>query len=95
MNYGGWYKEHAIPFLKMSLYQAYVTEQAFYGGRGPLQYIGTGFVYRNEPAGTFESFHGHESITEFSRMVGYHWYRGYSLLKDHGPTPILLGPRQS
>lgn len=80
MHYGGWYFEEALPFLKECLHRAYVTEEYFYGGRGPVFVRGDRFTYVNRYHGMFAEFHGEEGIFDFDgKCAGFHWYRGMSL----------------
>jgi hypothetical protein len=83
MHYGGRYAKIAIPFLKECLHRAYVTERRFYGGRGPYFVRGDRFTYINQSSReTFADFEGEERIFDLSEQdLGYHWYRGMSLLK--------------
>lgn len=87
MNYGGYYKKEAIPFLKSCLQRAYVKERRFYGGRGPKFVKDERFTYVNRiEKNDFIDFAGEEEIVDSNfnqRCFGYHWYRGMSLLKKH------------
>lgn len=85
MNYGGWYAKLAIPFLKSCLQMAYVQERCFYGGRGPKFVRGERFTYVNRiERDNFSDFVGEEKIFDSDeRCLGYHWYRGMSLLKNN------------
>ncbi len=82
MNYGGFYQESAIAFLKRALLQTYVTHQ-FVGGRGPLVYTEGNLVYVNQPRlNDFTKFEGREEVlnTESGVLLGFHEYWGMSLL---------------
>jgi hypothetical protein len=83
MHYGGRYTKSAIPFLKECLKRAYVQERRFYGGRGPHLVCGTGFTYVNRVRQeSFADFEGEEQVFDYNeKSLGYHWYRGMSLLK--------------
>ncbi len=84
MHYGGRYDKVAIPFLKTCLYRAYIFERRFYGGRGPVfvrdeYYTYVNMIDKNE----FADFAGEEQVFDLdNRCLGYHWYRGMSLLGD-------------
>ncbi|MFA6535862.1 MAG: hypothetical protein WC250_03095 [Candidatus Paceibacterota bacterium] len=85
MHYGGWFEEDVVPFLKAALYSAYMIERKFYGGRGPVVFDSAEFpnwVYRNTILrNSFQQFSGQEEIhTRTECCLGYHWYRGMSLL---------------
>ena len=83
MNYGGFYEESVIAFLKNALFDAY-SEQEFVGGRGPLSYSELeGLNYVNRPLlGDFAKFEGREEIFSASsgKSLGFHEYWGMSLL---------------
>ena len=83
MHYGGWYAKIAIPFLKECLDRAYVQERRFYGGRGPYFVRDDRFTYVNQVRReSFADFEGEEQVFDLSEQtLGYHWYRGMSLLK--------------
>ena len=86
MHYGGWYKKEAIPFLKSCLQRAYVEERRFYGGRGPYFVHDKKFAYVNKiERNDFADFAGEERIFYYvsEQPLGYHWYRGMSLLKNN------------
>ncbi|KKS28162.1 MAG: hypothetical protein UV60_C0015G0016 [Parcubacteria group bacterium GW2011_GWA2_43_11] len=81
MQYGGWYLEHAVSFLKSCLNHAY-KERHFYGGRGLSRVRGTNMTYLNNIAcNYFEAFGGNEWIIDSNGgYLGTHWYRGMLLL---------------
>lgn len=83
MNYGGFYEESAIAFLKRALLRAY-NKQEFVGGRGPAFYSeNTGLNYANRPLlGDFAKFEGREAVFNASgrESLGFHEYWGMSLL---------------
>lgn len=81
MQYGGEYPEHTIPFLKECLLMNY-KERHFYGGRGP-EIVEGQFIYLNKVENNdFGNFYGEESIHVGGQRIGFHWYRGMSLLKS-------------
>lgn len=86
MHYGGWYVEAAISFLKLVLHQAYDVDRCFYGGRGPCSMQVGGLRYANRiRVNDFINFLGEEDIVDTNdhdRLLGHHWYRGMSLLKN-------------
>lgn len=64
MRYYGKYEKSAIPFLKLALQDAYKKGE-FYGGRGMELFESEkhpNLIYDNNWRGTFEEFHGIESI---------------------------------
>jgi hypothetical protein len=81
MQYGGYYPERVIPFLRRALMQSY-SQQRWCGGRGPSEFFENDFCYVNDARqGTdFASFHGREMIEERINgvwtPVGEHHYRG-------------------
>jgi len=84
INYGGFYKECAIPFLKNAL-QKTIEKREFLGGRGPLVFVDeyAGLVYFNNPVqNDFSKFYGHEQIFDIltENLLGYHDYWGFSML---------------
>lgn len=82
MNYGGYYEEQAIKFLKRALRQPYEAHQ-FVGGRGPLVHTEGSLVYVNQPRiNDFTKFEGREEIfdTKNSTSLGFHEYWGMSLI---------------
>lgn len=84
MNYGGFYEESAIVFLKYVLHKTYEAHQ-FVGGRGPLIYVNKQqqLVYVNRPRlNDFAKFEGREEIidTKSGALLGFHEYWGMSLL---------------
>lgn len=80
MQYGGWYKEHVIPFLQRALAVNY-SQRIFLGGRGPRQYDEGDLHYRNYPKkNEFGDFYGEEEVLENDTPAGFHWYRGMLLL---------------
>jgi len=83
MYYGGWYTEVAMPFLKQCLASAYAEERRFYGGRGPEFVRGERFTYVNRiNRNNFNDFVGEERIYDLDEQcLGFHWYRGMSLLQ--------------
>lgn len=84
MHYGGRYAKIAVPFLKQCLHRAYVEERRFYGGRGPWFVRDERFTYENRIArDSFADFEGEERVYDLNeQLLGYHWYRGMSLLKS-------------
>lgn len=85
MHYWGTYQPESLDFLKAVLGSTYRAKQ-FYGGRGyPHRISDDGKMeYRNViyKAG-FEDFEGLENINRYGRgdeRLGYHHYRGYSLI---------------
>jgi hypothetical protein len=83
MNYGGWYVESAIPFLKLALRHAYCTERLFYGGRGPTTFTHEDhptllYVNRTKPGSTVSNFSGEEMTLDVrsQRLLGTHWFHG-------------------
>lgn len=82
MYYGGKYAKIAIPFLKQCLRRAYVDECCFFGGRGPLFVRDDRFTYINQPQrNDFSHFAGEERVFDLNgQQLGYHWYRGMSLI---------------
>lgn len=82
MHYGGCYEKEAIPFLKFCLHRAY-TERRFYGGRGPVFVRDYQLTYVNQiERNKFSDFTGEERIFGLNEVcLGYHWYRGMSLLE--------------
>jgi len=82
MTYAGQYREEEIPFLKRALVKTY-RKGEFHGGRGDV-YVDTEaeLLYTNTFRGDFENFEGEESILRRrgSLPLGFHWYRGMSLL---------------
>lgn len=82
MNYGGFYEESAIAFLKRTLCKTYEAHQ-FVGGRGPLVCIEGSLIYVNQPClNDFAKFEGREQIldAENGMSLGFHEYWGFSLL---------------
>lgn len=82
MNYGGYYEEQAIKFLKRALRQAYEAHQ-FVGGRGPLVHTEGSLVYVNRPRlNDFAKFEGREEIfdAQSGTSLGFHEYWGMSLI---------------
>lgn len=82
MNYGGFYEESAISFLKRALHNTYEVHQ-FVGGRGPILYEEGNLVYMNHPdPNDFAEFEGCEEVfeAESGTSLGYHKYWGMSLL---------------
>ena len=83
MNYGGFYEESAIVFLKRALLEAY-KEREFVGGRGPIFYSeNEGLNYVNRPLlEDFAKFEGREEVFNASsgKSLGFHEYWGMSLL---------------
>jgi hypothetical protein len=82
MQFGGYYPEDVIEFLKDALRAAY-SVKAFHGGRGlPTFTDNQKFTYTNHTEiNEFTSFAGQECIYRYlqSELVGRHWYRGYYL----------------
>jgi len=80
MTYGGQYREEELPFLKSALVEAY-RKGEFYGCRGDA-HADNALIYINTFRGSFENFEGEESILRRrgSLSLGFHWYRGMSLL---------------
>lgn len=80
MQYGGWYREDVIPFLKSALAVNY-SQRVFLGGRGPDEYKEGSLVYQNHPTkNDFGDFQGEEKILDDGALAGFHWYRGMLLL---------------
>lgn len=82
MNYGGFYEDGAILFLKQALRETYERGQ-FVGGRGPLTYTDGSSVYVNKPLlNNFSKFEGREEVfdTKSGASLGFHEYWGMSLL---------------
>lgn len=82
MNYGGFYEESAIAFLKCALRKTYDAHQ-FIGGRGPLVYTEGSLLYVNQPRlNDFTKFEGREEVfnAENETLLGFHEYWGISLL---------------
>lgn len=82
MNYGGFYEESVIKFLKRALRKTYETHQ-FVGGRGPLVHVKDLLVYVNQPRlNDFAKFEGREEVfnAESGASLGFHEYWGFSLL---------------
>lgn len=82
MNYGGFYNENAITFLKQALDKTYSASD-FVGGRGPLVYTDGALTYTNKPRlNDFNKFEGREEIidTQSGTLLGFHEYWGISLL---------------
>lgn len=81
MNYGGFYEESAISFLKSALRLQY-EERQFNGGRGPLVHTDGTLIYRNMSSpNDFSGFQGRENIHNvYGILLGYHDYWGMSLL---------------
>ena len=81
MQYGGWYKKEAIPFVKTALMSAYGASQ-FRGGRGPASFYDNnsypGLLYVNEcESESFENFKGREFVTDgFGKLLGEHSFFG-------------------
>ncbi len=83
MTYGGRYRDDEIPFLKDVLVCAY-RKGEFHGCRGDSCAAsgGSALIYSNSYRGDFNNFEGDESVSaRYSHdVLGYHWYRGMSLL---------------
>lgn len=81
MNYGGYYEERAILFLKRALLETYEA-QRFVGGRGPIMYSEGPLVYVNTPRlNGFVGFEGHEKVFDLAGVqLGYHTYSGMGLV---------------
>ena len=81
MQYGGWYAEVAIPFLKLILRSMY-TGRRFNGGRGPGSHNDEVFSYCNTvDQNNFANFKGEESIHgPKDRFLGFHRYSGLLLV---------------
>lgn len=87
MNYGGYYEEHVIDFLKLALLKT-VEKQEFIGGRGPRKFAHrnfNGLMYVNNPKiGSigFREFKGREEIYDFLNgdYYGFHEYWGMLLI---------------
>lgn len=92
MHYGGWYKKKVIQYLKKALFQAYVVDRQFVGGRGPEEMRvsrRSRLRYQNLVVGgsSFASFQGVESIVDDKgKSFGTHWYRGGLLI----PSGLLV-----
>lgn len=81
MNYGGYYEERAIKFLKTALRKAYEARQ-FFGGRGPLVFSEGSLVYVNQPRfNDFLKFEGREEVFDLDTRssLGWHEYWGMTL----------------
>lgn len=82
MNYGGYYEERAIKFLKAAIRKAYGAHQ-FFGGRGPLLFSEGSLVYVNQPRlNNFSKFEGREEVfdLETGGSLGWHEYWGLALI---------------
>lgn len=96
MNYGGFYSEEVIKFLKWALMENY-SKGIFLGGRGPASFSlpGQPYYYVNLPQGAgmgsrsipprgdnLEVFWGVERVCllESNEEKGFHQYSGMSLL---------------
>lgn len=87
MFYWGQYTKEAAKFLQEALRASY-TDGRFYGGRGRPSFQrvssdGDKLIYRNfHKSGDFSLFEGSEDISRMKDKVqlGYHNYRGFSLL---------------
>jgi len=88
MQYGGFYPERVIPFLKKALSANYI-HQIWIGGRGPKVYFDSVYRYRNRPTdmSLFEEFKGKETIHEQVdgqwTEIGHHYYRGGFLISNN------------
>lgn len=81
MQYGGHYPKRVIDFLKTALQECYISKE-FVGGRGPLEFRQGNLAYLNHPEkNEFKDFYGYEEVIEDGVQLGFHWYRGQSLLK--------------
>lgn len=81
MNYGGYYEERAIKFLKAALRKAYEARQ-FFGGRGPLVFSEGSLVYVNQlRLNDFSKFEGREEVFNLGTgsSLGWHEYWGMTL----------------
>ncbi len=80
MQYGGEYKQDAIPVLKEALLKAY-EHNIFAGGRGPVTFQKNRLLYDNNVTKNFfGNFEGQEVISsEGGIVLGYHDYRGMFL----------------
>jgi hypothetical protein len=85
MQFGGYYPEDVIAFLKAALQETY-KQRLFCGGRGNTRFEQGNLLYTNRPApNDFTDFAGIEGIfrkdsNEKLQIIGRHWYRGYSLM---------------
>ena len=80
MQFGGYYPESVIAFLKEALQHTYETKQ-FIGGRGPLEFQQGDLCYVNEPKkNECSDFEGEEKVFVNGVQVGFHWYRGLLLI---------------
>lgn len=80
MQYGGWYMEGVIPFLKHALLETYKAKR-FVGGRGRSQYCEGQLLYVNRPhVNDFSDFNGHEQVFMNDKPMGVHHYRGMMML---------------
>lgn len=85
MNYGGFYSENALSFLKQALMRAY-NRSEFVGGRGPQVFQDENderFVYVNKAqyGSKFRQFEGREFINkEPDGILGWHDYWGMALI---------------
>jgi hypothetical protein len=84
MNYGGFYRELAIPFLKKALLKNYERDE-FLGGRGPEKFEEGRMVYSNKSKGNFLRFEGAEEIIlkpdagQPGHSIGWHKFFGFLL----------------
>ncbi len=82
MQYGGFYPEHVIQFLRNALLENY-KNQRWRGGRGPVKYRTGTLRYFNtteDGLADFSQFSGREVVEELIdgswEPVGGHYYRG-------------------
>ena len=76
MTYEGHYPKEVTAFLKEALSTAYLLNE-FCGGRGPFRYKVGNMEYRNSAEnGSFEKFHGRESIIVGENEVGHCTFSG-------------------
>ncbi len=81
MQYGGYYPDDVIPFLRQALSYNY-DRSIWQGGRGPIEFVDGLLRYSNQIThNDFAQFQGVESVERMigdSRrdVVGVHWYRG-------------------
>lgn len=87
MQYGGWFPDNAIPFLKEALHSQY-EKREWYGGRGGVSYSNGAYRYRNDvfKGNSFNRFQGIEFIDLMDSgrwiEIGKHYYRGGFLISN-------------
>jgi hypothetical protein len=80
MQYLGKYPPEVLPFLKSCLLKAWVTEQKFYGGRGPYVMANNEYLYHNDyrDEGIMNNY-GLEEILSGRERIGWHRYQCHLL----------------